>query len=74
MDDNVRILKCELNGYKADGTAIYYMELAGPSVANAPTSYEGGVVCVMSLFFEDTGKVYNMTAAGTWQQLFDFAG
>lgn len=77
MDENVEILFCQLLRRKADGTPVYYMELAGPAAdgtpaAVKPTTYDGGEIGCMSLYFEDTGKVYNMTAAGSWAELYDF--
>ena len=77
MDDNIEILFCQLLRHKADGTPVYYMELAGPAAdgtpaAVKPTTYDGGEIGCMSLYFEDTGKVYNMTAAGSWAELYDF--
>lgn len=70
MDESVRILKCELIGYKADGTPIYYVVLAGPSSASKPTEYNGGVICATSLFIEDnTGHVYRFDeTAATWRK------
>lgn len=77
MSEYIEILKCELLRHKADGTPVYYLELAGPAAdgtpaATKPTSYNGGEIACMSLYFEDTGKVYNMTAAGSWAELYDF--
>lgn len=51
MDEKIRILKSKLIGYKADGTPIYYVELAGPSSVSKPTTYNGGAICAISLFF-----------------------
>ena len=77
MDENVEILFCQLLRNKADGTPVYYMELAGPAAdgtpaAVKPTTYDGGEIACMSLYFEDTGKVYNFTAAGAWAEYADF--
>lgn len=77
MDENVEILFCQLLRHKADGTPVYYMELAGPAAdgtpaAVKPTTYDGGEISCMSLYFEDTGKVYNFTAAGAWAEYADF--
>ena len=72
MDENVEILFCQLLRYKADGTNVYYMELAGPAEAVKPTAYNGGEIACMSLYFEDTGKVYNFTAAGAWTEYANF--
>lgn len=78
MDENIEILACKLLRYKADGTPVYYLELTGPAsdgnpAAVKPTSYNGGEIACMSLYFEDTGKVYNFTAAGSWTVYTDFA-
>ena len=78
MDENVEILFCQLLRHKADGTPVYYMELAGPAAdgdpaAVKPTAYNGGEISCMSLYFEDTGKVYKFTAAGAWDVLYDFS-
>ncbi len=78
MDKNIEILKCELLRYKDDGTPVYYLELAGPAAdgnpaAVKPLTYNGGDIACMSLYFEDTGKVYKFTAAGAWDVLYDFA-
>ena len=78
MDENVEILVCQLLRHNADGTPVYYLELAGPAAdgdpaATKPTAYNGGIICPMSLYFEDTGKVYNFTAAGSWAELYDFS-
>lgn len=77
MDENVEILFCQLLRHKADGTPVYYMELAGPAAdgtpaAVKPTTYDGGEIACMSLYFEDTGKVYNFAAAGAWAEYADF--
>ena len=70
MDEKIRILKSNLNGHKADGTPIYYVELAGPSSVSKPTTYNGGAICAMSLFFEDnTGDVYRFDETNaTWRK------
>lgn len=77
MSEYIEILECRLLRHKADGTPVYYLELSGPAAdgtpaATKPTSYNGGEIACMSLFFEDTGKVYSFTAAGSWAVLFDF--
>lgn len=77
MSEYIEILKCELLRNKADGTPVYYLELAGPAAdgtpaAAKPTSYNGGDIACMSLYFEDTGKVYNFTSAGAWAEYADF--
>lgn len=77
MPEYIEILKCELLRYEADGTPVYYLELGGPAEtgtpsATKPLSYNGGKIACMSLYFEDTGKVYNFTAAGAWAEYTDF--
>lgn len=70
MDEKIRILEYRLIGYKADGTAILYVVLAGPSSASKPTSYNGGAICAASVFIEDdTGDVYRFDeTAATWRK------
>ena len=73
-DNEYRILVERLIGYKADGTPVYYIEIAGDSTWSKPTTWKGGAICDSSIATEsDTGKVYFFNEESTdWVEQFAF--
>ena len=69
-----RYLVERLVGYKPDGTALYYVEIGGPSKVNnvdttKPTTASDGCsdLCSLSILTEDdTGDVYFYNEENGW--------